>query len=137
MDKNLPTCGQLERNLSQSIQKLYRQELEHNPSKITCQLFGNQIAIVIEDALTAVEKTLAGVDDEFGTVKRLNSAINNAIKLKLKVLIEEVLAVTVQDILFDSTIETCRSGAIATFNRSPQVRNPESIPKNNNHKQSG
>ncbi|MGL6340107.1 MAG: Na-translocating system protein MpsC family protein, partial [Waterburya sp.] len=46
MDKNLPTSGQLERTLAQSIQKLYRQELKHSPSKITCQLFGNQLAIV-------------------------------------------------------------------------------------------
>jgi uncharacterized protein YbcI len=134
MDKNLPTRGQLERTLAQSIQKLYRQELKHSPSKITCQLFGNQLAIVIEDAITAVEKTLASLKDNNKTVKELNAAINEAIESKLKTLIEEILAVEVDDILFDSTIKTNRTGAIATLEQPPQVRNPQSIPKNNNSK---
>jgi uncharacterized protein YbcI len=132
MDKNLPTSGQLERTLAQSIQKLYRQELKHSPSKITCQLFGNQLAIVIEDAITAVEKTLANLKDDTQTVKELNTAINEAIESKLKTLIEEILAVEVEDILFNSTFKTNRTGAIATLAQPPQVRNPQSIPKNKN-----
>jgi uncharacterized protein YbcI len=130
MNKDLPTSGQLERNLSQSIQKLYRQELEHSPSRVTCQLFGNRLAIVIEDALTAVEKTLVDTQEDSKTVKQLNAAINEAIESKLKSLIEEVLEVQVHDILFDSTFETQRTGAIATLEQPPEVRNPESIPKN-------
>jgi uncharacterized protein YbcI len=134
MNKNLPTSGQLERNLSQSIQKLYRQELKHSPSKITCQLFGNQLAIVIDDAITAVEKTLTKVQDDNQTVKQLNTAINEAIASKLKTLIEEILAVKVDDLLFNSTFKTNRTGAIATLDQPPQVRNPQSIPKNKNSK---
>ncbi|MDJ0568874.1 MAG: DUF2294 domain-containing protein [Pleurocapsa sp. MO_192.B19] len=134
MNKNLPTSGQLERDLSQKIQKLYRQDLEHTPSKITCQLFGSQLAIVIEDALTPVEKTLINIEEENKIVKKFNSAINDAIESKLKTIIEEILAVEVQDILFDSTLETSLTGAIATLNQPPQVRNPESIPKNKNGK---
>ena len=132
MDKKLPTSGQLERSLSQGIQKLYRQELEHSPSKVTCQLFGNQLAIVIEDALTAVEKTLADTEDKGKTVKELNSAINDVIESKLKALIEGILSVQVNDILFDTTLETSRTGAVATLEQAPQVRNPQSIPKNKN-----
>ena len=131
MNKNLPTSGELERRLSQGIQKLYRQELEHSPSKVTCQLFGSQLAIVIEDAITAVEKTLADTEDQDSAVKQLNAAINDVIESKLKTLIEEILSVKVQDILFDSTLETSRTGAIITLSQLPQVRNPESIPKNN------
>jgi uncharacterized protein YbcI len=134
MNKNLPTSGQLERNLAQSIQKLYRQELKHSPSKITCQLFGNQLAIVIDDAITAVEKTLTKVKDDNQTVKELNIAINDAIASKLKTLIEEILAVKVDDLLFNSTFKTNRTGAIATLEQPPQVRNPQSIPKNKNNK---
>lgn len=121
MNKNLPTYGQLERNLAQSIQKLYRQELEHNPSKVTCQLFGNQIVIVIEDALPAVEKILID-NNQLATVERLNSAINNIIKFKIKILIEEVLMVRVENILLGSTIETNRSFAIAILDSPPLVR---------------
>ncbi|MGL5795908.1 MAG: DUF2294 domain-containing protein [Waterburya sp.] len=134
MDKNLPTSGQLERTLAQSIQKLYRQELKHSPSKITCQLFGNQLAIVIEDAITAVEKTLASLKDNNKTVKELNAAINETIESKLKTLIEEILAVEVNDLLFNSTLKTNLTGAIATLDKPPQVRNPQSIPKNKNNK---
>ena len=127
MNKNLPTCGQLERNLAQNIQKLYRQLLEHNPSKITCQLFGERIAIVIEDALPAVEKNL--IDHErLAMDKSLNSAINDILKSKLKVLIEEVLSVRVENILLGSTIETNRSAAIAILDSSPQVRNSKPKP---------
>jgi uncharacterized protein YbcI len=128
MDKNLPTCGQLERNLSQSIQKLYITELQHSPTKVTCQFFSSQLAIVIDNAITTVEQTLAE-SNELDTVKKLNSAINQSIKQKIKTLIEETLRVDVNDILFDSDIETYRTGAILTLAKLPQVRNPESIPK--------
>ena len=129
MEKILPTSGQLERNLSQGIQRLYRQELEHSPQKVTCQLFSNKLAIVIEDALTAIEKTLASSENDFSTVRQLNTVINQAIKPKLKALVETTLAVEVQDILFDSTFETNQTGAIMTLKQLPVVRNPQSIPK--------
>ncbi len=130
MEQNLPTCGQLERNLSQSIQKLYLRELEHSPDKVICQLFGNRLAIVVENSLTAVEQALAGSPELDGMVKQLNKEINKVVECKLKTLIEEILSVQVEDILFDSTIETNRAGAIATLSESPRVRNPSSIPKN-------
>ncbi|MCC0179488.1 DUF2294 domain-containing protein [Waterburya agarophytonicola K14] len=130
MNQKLPTSGEVERKLSQNILKLYKQELEHLPGKITCQLFDNQLAVVIENALTAVEKTLAEAEDQGKTVEKLNLAINDVIEFKLKDLIEEILAVKVQDILFDTTLETGRTGAIVTLENPPQVRNPESIPKN-------
>ena len=134
MDKNLPTRGQLERNLSQTIQKLYRQKLEHSPGKVTCQLFGTQLAIVIEDALTAVERTLIDAKNETETVKQLNSTIADIIKLELKNLVETILSVQVDDILLDTALKTSRTGAIITLKGSPEVRNPESIPKNNHSK---
>ena len=128
MDTNLPTCGQLERNLSQSIQKLYLNELEHSPSKVTCQLFGNQLAIVVEDSLTAVEKALADLKSE-SEIEQLNSAVGKVIESKMRLLVEEILSVKVEDILFDTTLETKRTGAIVTLGQIPKVRNPESIPK--------
>ena len=133
MDNKLPTCGQLERDLSQSIQQLYLKELKHSPSKVTCQLFGNQLAIVIDNALTAIERTLVQKQGSVDTVTKLNSAINESIKQKLKTVIEGTLEVEVKDILFNSALHTYRTGAIATLSQSPQVRNPESIPKNKSY----
>ena len=129
MERQLPTFGQLERNLSQNIQKLYREELEHTPQKVTSKFFGNRLVIVIEDALTAVEQTLISKDNEYQIVKNLNIAINDIIKPKLKSTIEAVLTVEVEDVLFGSTIETKRTGAIVILSQLPQVRSPKSILK--------
>lgn len=130
MDKDLPTSGQLERDISQKIQKLYRQQLEHSPQKVICQLFDNKLAIVIEDALTEVEKKLAKINENNDTAQKLNAVINQSIKSKLEILVEEILNVEVEDILFDSTFKSNQTGAIITLNRPPVVRNPSSIPKN-------
>ena len=125
MKQKLPTFGQLERQLSQSIQKLYREELGHSPRKVTCKLFKNQLSVVIEDALTAVEKALVNKGNEDKTVENLNLAINDTIKLKLKTTIETILAVEVEDVLFSSNVDTMRAGAIVILSQLPQVSNPK------------
>ena len=130
MNQKLPTLGQIERQLSQSIQKLYREELGHSPQKVTCKLFGNNLSIVIENALTAVEKTLVDNDNnKYKTIKNLNLAINDAIKSKLKIIVRTVLAVEVEDILFSSNIDTMRAGAIVILQEPPKTYNPKSMPK--------
>lgn len=127
MQQQLPTFGQLERNLSQDIQKLYREELKHTPQKVTSKFFGNQLTILVEGALTKVEQIL--IDERNGNqiVENLNLAINSVIKSKLKTLIETILEVEVEDVLFDSKIETKRTGAIVILSRVPQVRSPRSL----------
>ena len=117
----LPTYGQLERELFQTIYQLYRKELECSPSKITCEFISNNLAIVIEDSLTTIEKTLLK-ENKIDLVKKVNLAINNIIKSKLKILIEQVLAVEVCDILFDSSLETQHTGAIVILSQLPVVR---------------
>ena len=129
MDRKLPTFGQLERQLSQSIQQLYREELGHSPQKVTCKFFKNQLSIVIEDALTAVEKTLVTKNSKNEIIENLNLAINDTIKSKLKTITEAVLAVEVDDILFSSNINTMRAGAIVILSQIPQIHNSKPIPK--------
>lgn len=136
MNQELPTSGQLERDLSQKIQKLYRQELDHSTGKVTCQLFGNKLAIVIEQAITAVEKTLAEHQSDRAVLEELNVAIGESLKSKLKELVETISAVEVVDILFDSTFKSDCTGAIIVLKETPPVRNPQSIPKNNVKKRS-
>ena len=126
MVQQLPTLGQLERDLSQNIHKLYKEELKHSPQKITSKFFGNQLAIIIEDALTAVEQILIDEHNEQMAVN-LNLAIGDVIKVKLKTLIEAILKVEVEDILFDSTIKTKCTGAIVLLSQLPQVRNSKSF----------
>ena len=132
---NYPTRGQLERSLSQQIQALYRQELGHQPGKVTCQLFNSKVAIIVENSITPAEKRLTEVGQE-DLAEEVRAGLKDATQPKLKVLIEEILGVEVIDILSEAKIETGRLGIIAVLTQSPQVRNPEAIPKQKGNNQS-
>lgn len=128
MTKDLLTCGQLERKLSQEIQAFYRRYLGHQPSKVTCQFFASKLAIIIEDSITNAEQILVeeGKND---LAEKVRSNLNDAIQPELKELINRVTDVEILDILSDATLNTGRTGIIAILSQTPKVRNPENIPK--------
>ena len=128
MAKDLLTCGQLERKISQEIQAFYRRNLGHQPSKVTCQLFDTKLAIIIENSITSAEKILVE-EGKSDLAKKVRSNIDNAIQPDLRQLIEKIANIEVIDILSDATLETGRTGMIAVLSSVPQVRNPDSIPK--------
>lgn len=128
MQTTHPTSGQLERSLSQQIQALYRTNLGHQPGKVTCQLFDEKLAVIIENSITQPEQLLAQ-DGQDELVEKLRAGIDEAIQPQLKGLIEQVLGVSVLDLLADATLETGRTGIIAILSNTPPVRNPDSIPK--------
>jgi uncharacterized protein YbcI len=123
-----PTRGQLERTLSQRIQALYREQLGHQPSKVTCQLFDEKLAIVLEDSITPPEQLLASSGQE-ELAKQVRADLAKAIEPQLKDLIKDVLGVEVLDLLSDGKIDTGRTGTIAVLAATPTVRDPASIPK--------
>lgn len=123
-----PTRGQLERTLSQRIQALYRDQLGHNPGKVDCQIFDEKLAIIIDNAITPPEQLLAEQGNS-ELVEQFHSNLDKAIQPQLKALIEEITQVPVLDLLSDAKLETSRTGTIAILADTPQVRNPESIPK--------
>ena len=127
-ESSKPTRGQLERLLSQRLQALYRDQLGHQPGKVTCQIFDEKVALIIEDSITPPEQLLAdrGQSD---LAQQVRSELDEAIKPGLKSLIEDVLGVCVLDLLSDATLETGRTGIIAVLEVSPEVRNPEAVPK--------
>lgn len=127
------TRGQLERKLSQEIQAFYRRYLEHQPSKVICQLFDKKLAIIIENSITSAEKTLLK-EGKIDLAQTIRANLDNAIKPELKQLIEQITNLEVLDILSDATMQTERMGIIVVFNNTPQVRNPESISKMKNKK---
>ncbi|MEM8805589.1 MAG: DUF2294 domain-containing protein [Cyanobacteria bacterium P01_G01_bin.38] len=122
------TVGQLERELSQKIEALYRAQLGHKVSKVTCQLFGAKLAIVLEDSITQPEQLLVekGKTD---LVEEMHEDLSQAIQPQIKALIETVLSVEVLDLMSDATLDTGRTGMIAVLANTPSVRNPEAIPK--------
>lgn len=125
MTATIPTQGQLERTLSQRIQGLYKDQLGHRPSKVTCRLLGEKIIIVIEDSITQPEQILAQ-EGQMHLAKEVRSELDDAIQPQLKTLVEEIVKVDVVDLLSDATLETGRSGAIVVLAECPTVRSSAS-----------
>lgn len=123
MDSSPPTRGQIERTLSQRIQSLYRNQLEHNPSRVVCQIFDDKIAIVLEDSITQPEQVLVDNGQE-DLAQQVRIELDEALQPQLRALIEEVVGVTVIDLLSNAKLETGRSATVAILAESPQVRNP-------------
>lgn len=125
MTEKLSTRGQLERQLSQKLQAFYRHHLGHQPSKVTCQIFGEKIAIILEDSITSAEQLLLqeGKDDLADEVR---SNLDEAIQPELKQVIADILNVEVIDILSDATLDTGRTGIIAVLAKTPEMRSSNS-----------
>ncbi|MGD1857811.1 MAG: DUF2294 domain-containing protein [Leptolyngbyaceae cyanobacterium] len=122
------TVGQLERELSQRLQALYRDQLGQRPSKATCQVFDSKVAIVLEGSVTQPEQLLAE-EGQKELAEQVRADLDSALRPRIKQLIGEVLQVEVLDLLSDATLSTGRTGIIAVLSSTPAVRNPESIPK--------
>ncbi len=123
MDSSFPTRGQLERSLSQRIQALYRTQLEHQPSRVICQIFDEKVAIILEDAITQPEQILVSNGQE-KLAEQVRSGLDEALQPQLKSLIEEILRVPVIDLLSDAKLHTGRTATIAVLGEKPQIRNP-------------
>lgn len=107
--------------LSQRIQSLYRSQLGHQPGKITCQLFDEKLAIVIENSVTQPEQLLAE-EGRVELAEQVRADLDSAIRPHLKALIEEILDVEVLDLLSDATLQTGRTGMIVVLESPPEVR---------------
>ena len=125
---DLLTRGQLERKISQEIQAFYRSYLGHQPSKVTCQIFSNKIALILENSITNAELILID-EGKNDLAEKVRFNLGEAIQPKLKALIEEITAEKVADILSDATLNTGRTGIIFVLSDMPKIRNLNNIPK--------
>lgn len=116
-----PTRGQVERSLSQQIQALYRGQLEHQTGRVTCQILAEKLVIVIEDSITQPEQILVE-EGQTELVEQVRSSLSAAIEPQIKALVEEVLGVTVTDLLSDAKLESGRTGLIMLLSATPQLR---------------
>lgn len=128
MTTMVPTRGQLERSLSQQIQALYRSQLGHQPGKITCQLFDEKLAIVVEQSITQPEQLLVQ-EGQMSLVEQVHADLEEALQPQLRALIESILGVGVNDLLYGATLETERTGIIAVLDDAPTVRSPKATIK--------
>ena len=116
------TVGQLERQLSQSIQSFFRTLLGHAPSKVSCHLFTNKLVVVAENSVSPAEKALAETGKK-ELAQKVRTNLYESIRLKLKSLIEDISQVEVADLLGETRLETGLTGFIVVFNDIPKVRN--------------
>lgn len=133
MESTRSTCGQLERELSQCIQAIFRAQLGHSPDRVICHLFSDKLVIVIEDAITQLEILLIKADRK-EIVQQARSQINEVIKSELAISIEKILKIDVVGLMLDTILETGYAGIIVLLANTPKVSNPQSIPKVNKYK---
>lgn len=124
MDKpiSIMTRQQLELILSQRIQDLYRDRLGQEFAKVSCRLFENKLAIVLEDDVCRPVQILAA-NNQQDLAAQVRLKLEAAMKPELVQIIEELLKVTVIDWLMDTTLETARTGTIAILGSTPKLDN--------------
>jgi uncharacterized protein YbcI len=112
--------GQLERNLAQRIQALYRTHLEHRLTEVSCQVFDNKVAIILENSVTRPVQMLAAQGKQ-ELAEQVRSNVNQVLEPQLKALVEKVVGVEVIDWLSDAKLESGRTGTIAVLASQPKV----------------
>jgi uncharacterized protein YbcI len=111
--------GQLERTLSQRLQKLYREHLDHSTGKVSCQLINDKLTVIVEDSLTQPEKLLIETSKDPELVEKVRSDLDSVIRPKIIGLVEEILERKVLDLMSDTTLETGRTGVIVVLSNEP------------------
>ena len=121
MEKILPTKGQLERQLCQGLQVLYRSQFGHLPHKVVCHLFGDKIAIVAEGTVTALEQILKD-NSQLDLASEIRAAVSETFAIEVKQKIKEIFDLEVVDLVYDSNLDSGYLGAIAFLEKTPQTR---------------
>lgn len=133
MEKILPTRGQLERQLSQTLQLIYRQQFGHSVSKVSCHIFDNKVAIIAEDTITDIEKSLLG-SLQLELVSSIRTVICKTFKVHVKQAIADVLHVEAIELLGSFNIDSGYLSMLVILNNAPEIRLVKShYHKNNNY----
>lgn len=122
------TVGQMEREVSQKIQALYKRVLGHQLGRVTCQLFDSRVAIVLEDSISQPVKLLLE-ESQTELAQRIRSDLSDVMRPRIQALLVDVLGVDVLNVLSDATLSTSRTDIIGVLACLPAVRNPEAILK--------
>ncbi len=118
---SLPTLGQLQRNLAQQFQQLYRKQLNHAPGKITCQIIDEKLLLVIEDSVTKPEQLLVD-DGQAELAEKVRDDLTTALRPQIIYLVESALNRQVVDILTDATLATGRTSIVIILSAPPAAR---------------
>ncbi|RZM82204.1 DUF2294 domain-containing protein [Leptolyngbya iicbica] len=120
--------GQVQRTLSQQIQKLYKSHIGHAPGKVTCQITNNTITFLAEDSLTKLERLLLKEDkrdDGKSTqvnVEQVRDDLDKALRPALIEIVQTTLNLEVVDILSDTTLATGRTAIVVVLSDTPHFK---------------
>lgn len=119
MDGNISKLKpeQVQQLISESVQNWFKSQLNYQFKDITCQIFDNKVAIVLENSLPQSIHLLANQGKK-QLVQQVISNIEATIKTKLIDLIQELLSIEVVDLLIHCNIETSRTGIIAILGKT-------------------
>ena len=127
MSDRLPTYKQLEKDLSLKIKALYDLEINFAPRKVTCKLFSRYLAIVIDEALSPLEKSLLDRGKK-ELIARLREETFIIFQAKLSEIIEEMVGVQTIEILTDTAFGSNKTGTLVVLSESPKVRSSKALP---------
>jgi uncharacterized protein YbcI len=111
---NVTHAQQLEQRLAQRIEKLYLNQLGHQPKSVACKFLDGQrkLAIFIQGAITKPEQLLISVGQtELAIVFR--NKIEDALRPKLKAEIEQTAQMAIAELLINTQTQSENSSAIA------------------------
>jgi uncharacterized protein YbcI len=123
-----PTIGQLEREITHRVRTLYNLILGQRLDKIVCHFFDTELTIFLDNSVSKVEQTLLNSGYEV-LAEQVRLDLDKSMKPHLKNLIEEVIGNHVLDMMSNTTLSTGHTGIIVMLDESPDVRNPQYIPK--------
>lgn len=121
MVNTIPTRGEMERSLSQSLQAFYRQQLSCRVGKISCHILDDKVAISVENSITSIEKLLDSSDDRRFLRDRIDSIVKSEVMQKIK----QNLGVEAIDLTINTTLENNFTGILAFLREKPSMRYPK------------
>ncbi|MGB3200039.1 MAG: DUF2294 domain-containing protein [Nodosilinea sp.] len=117
----LPTLGQLQRKLTQHFQRLYRENLNHTPGKITCQILDDKLFFVLEDSVTKPEQLLVH-EGQLELAKQVREDLAVALRPQIVEMVKSVLDRQAVDVLTDATLATGRTSVVIILSEPPEAR---------------
>jgi uncharacterized protein YbcI len=105
---------QLEQELAQQIERLYVQQLGHQPYEVICNFLDGQqkLVIFIKGSLTKPEQLLLATG-QTESVALFRGGIEDVLRPRLKALVEQTTQMAIADLLLDTRLSTQNSSAIA------------------------
>jgi uncharacterized protein YbcI len=110
----------LDQQLSDKIQEIYLQELNHQVGSIFCRLFKQALIILIEESVTLPERKLNN-QEYHQLAYQIRTVFDQVIQPQIKLIIEKMTDMQAVDFLCDTTLDTGRTGIIVILELKPKT----------------